>query len=574
MAPLSSYLRALLLALLCLLAAAPANAYNTAVKCHANGSLNENLDRVLQDPGRWSCLQGGYNPAAERTWLSFAIDRASASGPEKLVVRNGRFDQIAITLIGANGEHIDRIFRHDQLTPNSAGPFLSLALPAAPFQPQRIVVAVDQPWSGLTLSETRLLPQGSDGRWSLQILLLTAAAIGLLAAPILLNLAYFAVLRQNFVLWHLVIAMGMLVYALCDSGLIFEFTSVKGDTVATLTMLSQTFAVAASGMFTITVLEPWTAGRSARKMLLVATLGTFLVTGLLALPIDALRETSIYLREASFLPLVVLTSWVVYRAIARGSVAARFQLAAWLPIVIVAIEKAVRNSGLYTAPAIVDHVLFPVLALEVIITSMLVTHRFMAIRRQLDFAVDRADQLRLEAFRDPLTGLHNRKALDSLFASFHAKGFHTVALLDLDSFKIINDTFGHAVGDEVLRATAAALAPDEDTEAVRMGGEEFLLLLRGEAAIERAEQRRNAITLRVASDVPGLDRMVTASMGVVSQAGARMATTDFATLFAHCDRLLYEAKRNGRNRTASERLQTFGERRNGRRASDDKRAAA
>ena len=59
----------------------------------------------------------------------------------------------------------------------------------------------------------------------------------------------------------------------------------------------------------------------------------------------------------------------------------------------------------------------------------------------------------------------------------------------------------------------------------------------------------------------GLDRMVTASMGLVEQALEVGRNRDFAALFAHCDRLLYEAKHNGRNRTMSERLQVFTERR-------------
>ena len=115
----------------------------------------------------------------------------------------------------------------------------------------------------------------------------------------------------------------------------------------------------------------------------------------------------------------------------------------------------------------------------------------------------------------------------------------------------------HAVGDEVLRSAAEALMTDENTLAVRMGGEEFLLLLRGSNAVIRAEHRRRAITTRVAAQVPGLGFPVTASMGLVSQPRNSSASSDFATLYTHCDRLLYEAKRAGRNRTMSERIMRF-----------------
>ena len=90
-----------------------------------------------------------------------------------------------------------------------------------------------------------------------------------------------------------------------------------------------------------------------------------------------------------------------------------------------------------------------------------------------------------------------------------------------------------------------------------MGGEEFLLILRGEDAQERVEARRQAIPARVAREVEGLDRLVTASVGFVElpqSGGERFA---FNPTYAHIDRLLYEAKRAGRNRLVAEKLTVF-----------------
>ena len=90
-----------------------------------------------------------------------------------------------------------------------------------------------------------------------------------------------------------------------------------------------------------------------------------------------------------------------------------------------------------------------------------------------------------------------------------------------------------------------------------MGGEEFLLLLRGRNAKLRAERHRVAISGRIADDVDGLDRPITASMGLIEVPASVMPNASFSELYDLADRLLYQAKQAGRNRTISERLKVF-----------------
>jgi diguanylate cyclase (GGDEF)-like protein len=98
-----------------------------------------------------------------------------------------------------------------------------------------------------------------------------------------------------------------------------------------------------------------------------------------------------------------------------------------------------------------------------------------------------------------------------------------------------------------------------------MGGEEFLLLLRGRDAARRAEKRRQALSARIAEDVAGLDTVVTASMGLVEVPPSAMPNAGLNDLYTRADQLLYEAKQAGRNRALSERLKTFVPRRTERR---------
>lgn len=180
------------------------------------------------------------------------------------------------------------------------------------------------------------------------------------------------------------------------------------------------------------------------------------------------------------------------------------------------------------------------------------------LRRERDLARSRAVALGQLAERDALTGLMNRRAIEPRFSELRQAGFNTVAVLDLDHFKAVNDRHGHGTGDQALRAAARALSPDADCLVARLGGEEFMLMLRGKNARHRAEERRQSIGKRIAAEVAELEREVTASMGLIELPRYNMAELGFEQLYSIADRLLYEAKAGGRNRTVTEKMTLFG----------------
>jgi diguanylate cyclase (GGDEF)-like protein len=123
-------------------------------------------------------------------------------------------------------------------------------------------------------------------------------------------------------------------------------------------------------------------------------------------------------------------------------------------------------------------------------------------------------------------------------------------MLDLDHFKQINDTYGHPVGDQALKALAHCCQHHLRSVDIlgRYGGEEFLALLpetECEAAIEAAERIRKQVENQVLSSERG-PVSFTISLGVATAAGHTDATLD--DLIKNADDALYEAKRNGRNR--------------------------
>ncbi len=161
------------------------------------------------------------------------------------------------------------------------------------------------------------------------------------------------------------------------------------------------------------------------------------------------------------------------------------------------------------------------------------------------------DSFRREASHDALTGLNNRRALEEAVAWAMGRGdMFAVLFVDIDHFKSINDTFGHAIGDEVLKAVAERLGHGMRPQdmCARYGGEEFVVLLsRAGQMVATAVGERHRI--RVASmrfDRPDYPAKVTVSIGVaIYDPAAPDAGSD--SFLRRADAALYEAKGAGRN---------------------------
>jgi diguanylate cyclase (GGDEF)-like protein len=171
-------------------------------------------------------------------------------------------------------------------------------------------------------------------------------------------------------------------------------------------------------------------------------------------------------------------------------------------------------------------------------------------------ADQRASDLETLAAVDWLTGLYNRRQFESLAQAELARSQRymrplTLMMLDIDHFKKVNDTYGHATGDRVLQALATVcLATKRDADiAARLGGEEFALLLpetTAGAAAQFAERLRQQIR-DCAPVVEGEKLPITVSIGI---AASSQTTAGVQPLLSNSDQALYEAKRAGRNRVA------------------------
>lgn len=156
---------------------------------------------------------------------------------------------------------------------------------------------------------------------------------------------------------------------------------------------------------------------------------------------------------------------------------------------------------------------------------------------------------------DVLTGLLNRRALFDLYGTDSADPAMAVIVFDLDHFKTINDTHGHAVGDEVIKRFAEVIGQciRPGDVAARPGGEEFAVVMTGVplAAVEQAAERVRVLFESEAIVSEKGDFRATVSAGVAHADGDM---EPFESLLRRADQQLYRAKESGRNRVLSARI--------------------
>ena len=248
--------------------------------------------------------------------------------------------------------------------------------------------------------------------------------------------------------------------------------------------------------------------------------------------------------------LICLTSvGIAIVALRRRYYQALDGLVAVIPLLVMALADLMDNRLL---------VEFRVEAIQVSVTWFLMMAAY-SLNRSLSQLRQQRDEMRELADTDTLTGLPNRRAglrqLDHYLREAKAAGQPlSIGFLDIDLFKQINDRYGHDGGDEVLVSVAGTLLTGvrSRSDVIRMGGEEFLILLPGigaDAARPRLEQLREKVTVQ-ARGLKHEGLVVTASIGL---AELQYRENDVAGLLRRADNAMYQAKRSGRDQVVDAR---------------------
>ncbi len=281
-----------------------------------------------------------------------------------------------------------------------------------------------------------------------------------------------------------------------------------------------------------------------RQRMIGVTAGAWLAATALAMlaPSAWLGPLAVGVELAFRAAYLLVLAWALWRLGRRepGVVSA---LAALLPFLVVGLAEMVGSRLLLE---------YRVEVIQLSITWFLTVSAY-ALNRRLGRLRRQRDEMQVLADTDALTGLPNRRAGlrrlgEVVEAARRERMPLSVAFVDIDHFKAINDLHGHEAGDRVLMAAAMALtgAVRSVAETARMGGEEFLVLLPGVDG-PAARRRMDALRARLATRGAelGIDGLVlTASIGVATLRPAE----DAAAVLRRADAAMYAAKHSGRDR--------------------------
>lgn len=396
---------------------------------------------------------------------------------------------------------------------------------------------------GVVLGPT-LMKRSESYDYRNRLTILYAAFAGLALALIVYNLSLWAALRHRFQLYYCGMVVALSAYTFSASGtLAFVVPSLDNNTRLGVNYVLLTATAAMALQFVRHFFGGRVIGsRLIRAIAIVTTLG---IAAALAFAVLAPWRIGLLNRVyfIALLAMLCLIPPMLVQAWRARSPYLGLALVAWSGPLITSFLRALHGFNLIGYSFWLDNSNLIALALEALLSSILVTARLRELSYERDHA--RAGELtaRRLAATDPLTGLLNRRAFLDLAIGRSAR--QRLLLIDIDHFKAVNDKLGHASGDDVLRSVAEAIQACRPARslAVRLGGEEFALLLPKSAFADCTPD----MVLEAVRQCPlpqGIT--VTASLGFAD--GSVASEDDWKRLYRLADAALYRAKSDGRDR--------------------------
>ncbi|HMV41276.1 MAG TPA: diguanylate cyclase [Leptospiraceae bacterium] len=392
--------------------------------------------------------------------------------------------------------------------------------------------------------------------------------IGILFIMALYNLFLFIILREAAYIYYVLFVLSVCLYVISFLGLGYEFIWSNYPYLQShMILISSCVMLFNLCLFTISFFDTKTYAPKIH-IYLIYSLVIFPLTIIFILISNSILK--VYLTSTlgiiySFLlPLIGFYVWK------KGNRFARVYLFAWIPFFMAANLFILKTFGIIDKYALeINYLVQFANIFEAVVFSFALADRVRVLQKENEIAqLEMLDTMKkdIDSFRllqaanklantDSLTGLHNRRYFYTLVETLWRKPDPLIPdmsmlVIDVDHFKKVNDTYGHDVGDQVLKQVAEILSKSiRNMDIVgRYGGEEFLVFLPKtniQEAIELAEKIRVSIQEQKILLSENQILQITASIGVASRVEKEM---EIDQLVKSADTMLYKAKESGRNR--------------------------
>lgn len=376
------------------------------------------------------------------------------------------------------------------------------------------------------------------------------AYFGLLLGLLLYNLFLFFGLRDRSYLWYVLSFAAVGFYFLGTNRLTYEFlTDFPPSGALRLNLGFLSLSLVALLLFARCFLQTSQRAPKADRMLLGMTLmQTGLMVPVLFAPVKVLNLLYSFICLA--VPVLIISAAVICWR--RGYRPARFLVLSWIFFGVGGLVYDLTFLGIIPFNVYTFHSFQIGTAADAVLLSFALADRINLLRREREELSNSERRHRQLAFTDVLTGLFNLRYFKTqidvqMELAQRTDQKLTLMMLDLDNFKLLNDTHGHLEGDRVLATLGKIMSSciRERDIASRYGGEEFAIILpggRNSTAIEIYE-RINAEIIKCRFGTKGKDALVTLSIGVAEMVPGETAEG----IILRADQALYEAKARGRN---------------------------
>lgn len=453
-----------------------------------------------------------------------------------------------------------RISPYDaDLDPRFSRHALVLVLPRDLRADQPIYVRVGAPGQTQPL-RVRIVDYASYQIGDLRHVRLNTLFASVQASMLMVILCFWLVLRDRMFLYFLAYMGAQLIYQMASSGELYALPGT--DWLAPLGYHPGQFAAIVSAALSLSFIIEFAALRETvprlARVLAWMRWPYFVCAALLWISVlkpDAWLPNSVNLLLIVSTLTALFAGWRAWRC---GSRQAGFFLIAWLPLLALTLLRVIQLIVGWALPTWLEYGFPASMAYAAVVITVGLADRTLQVRHERDRAH------RLAEF-DPLTGTLNRRAilnrLHAAWQSARGKGQSLAVLfLDLDHFKRINDTRGHAAGDACLRAVVGAIQDQLGAadHLGRYGGEEFLIVLRWVSARVAQQIAERICTGAAALRVPMGDEPITLTVSI-GVAVMDADTPSPETLVECADAAQYRAKALGRNRVVLYQREDIGQ---------------